>query len=55
LLSDYGEHFIERVEQQAATDAKFRYCLAGVWQSEMSDELWRRVTIALGDQERYPN
>src|SRR5262249_47921220 len=37
LLSDYGEHFIERVEQQAATDAKFRYCLAGVWQSEMSD------------------
>jgi hypothetical protein len=55
LLADYGEQFIERIEQQAAADEKFRYCLAGVWRAGMSDELWSRVTNALGDQERYPN
>jgi GNAT superfamily N-acetyltransferase len=55
LLADYGEQFIERIERQAAADAKFRYCLARVWRAGMSDELWSRVTIALGDQERYPN
>jgi GNAT superfamily N-acetyltransferase len=55
LLADYGEQFIERIERQAAADEKFRYCLAGVWRAGMSDELWSRVTNALGDQERYPN
>src|SRR5262245_6605108 len=55
LLSGYGEKFIERIERQAAADTKFRLSLAGVWQSGMSDELWRRVTNALGDQDRYPN
>ncbi len=53
LLSRHGEQFIELIEQQAAVDAKFRFCLAGVWRSRMSEELWQRVTAALGSQERY--
>jgi hypothetical protein len=53
LLSKYGERFIELIEQQAAVDAKFRFCLAGAWQNRMSDELWQRVTTAVGDRDRY--
>jgi hypothetical protein len=55
LLSGYGEQFIERIEQQAAADAKFRLSLAIVRQSGMSDELLRRVKNALGELDRYPN
>jgi hypothetical protein len=55
LLSGYGEQFIERIEQEAAADAKFRLSLAIVRQSGLSDELLRRVKNALGDQERFPN
>jgi len=53
LLSSHGERFIELIERQAAIDAKFRFCLAGVWQRQMSDDLWRRVTTAAGDRDRY--
>jgi hypothetical protein len=53
LLSSYGEQFIGSIEQQAAVDAKFRFCLAGVWRSGMSEEIWRRATTAIGSQERY--
>jgi hypothetical protein len=48
LLSSYGEQFIGLIEQQAAVDAKFKFCLAGVWRSGMSEEIWQRVTTALG-------
>jgi len=53
LLSSHGERFIELIEQQADIDPKFRFCLAGVWQRQMSDDLWRRVTTAAGDRDRY--
>jgi Family of unknown function (DUF6869) len=55
LLSGYGEQFIERIEQQAAADTKFKLSLAIVRQSGMSDELLRRVKNALGELDRYPN
>jgi hypothetical protein len=46
-LEDYiaklGELVIERVEQQAAVDPKFRNLLGGVWRNSMSDDVWRRV------------
>jgi hypothetical protein len=48
LLSDYGEGLIDRVETRARSDARFRECLAAVWQSDMSDELWARVQNAVG-------
>ena len=55
LLTGYGMKFIERIEKYASTDAKFRFALAGVWKSSMSELLWQRVSHALGDQERYQN
>jgi hypothetical protein len=48
LLSAHGEEFIELVEERALSDSKFRYLLGGVWQNEMSDEVWRRVQAAAG-------
>lgn len=53
LLCGYGEQFIERIEQEAATNKQFRFCLAGVWKSTINDDLWARVTKALGNQDRY--
>lgn len=55
LLSAHGSTFIERIAEFAKVNAKFRVALAGVWKSDMSEELWQRVTNALGEQERYPN
>lgn len=46
-LEDYiaklGERVIDRVEVQAAADAKFRNLLGGVWRNSMSDAVWARV------------
>jgi ABC-type nitrate/sulfonate/bicarbonate transport system substrate-binding protein len=46
-LEDYiaklGDSVIERVEQQAASDPKFRSLLGGVWRNNISDDVWRRV------------
>lgn len=43
LLGRHGSAFIERVEQRAAVDSKFRWLLGGVWQGTMRDEIWERV------------
>jgi hypothetical protein len=43
LLAKHGAMFIERVEQLARQDEKFNSLLGGVWQSSMSDEVWKRV------------
>lgn len=48
LLSEHGEKFIHRFELQAQRDTDFRHMLGGVWQSNISDEVWERVkAIAL--------
>lgn len=46
LLSQHGPAFIERVEQRAATDAKFNHLLGGVWRSGMVEEVWNRLQAA---------
>ena len=43
LLSQHGEAFIDRVEAQAAADPRFASLLGGVWQLQMSEDIWRRV------------
>lgn len=43
LLSYHGPAFIERVEQEAAKNPAFASLLGGVWQFEMTDEIWARV------------
>ena len=43
LLSKFGEQYIERVEDKARKDPMFAKVLGGVWQSNMSDEIWARL------------
>lgn len=43
LLARHGEAFVERVEQEARTDANFATMLGGVWQRTMSDEVYARI------------
>ena len=53
ILALHGEAMIEKIEEEAKQNPILRICLAGVWKSTMSDEIWDRVTKALGDVERY--
>lgn len=46
LLSYHGSAFIERVEKEAKLNPGFASLLAGVWQFEMSEEVWVRVQAA---------
>lgn len=46
LLAMYGPQFIERVEREAAANPRFNYLLGGVWQNQMSLEIWARVQKA---------
>ena len=43
LLSNFGEQYIERIEDKARKDPMFAKALGGVWQSNMSDEIWARL------------
>lgn len=43
LLTYHGSMFIERVETRAMSDPHFATLLGGVWQCEMTDEIWHRV------------
>jgi hypothetical protein len=43
LLAAHGDAFIDRVEAEAASNSRFALLLGGVWQNEMSSELWSRV------------
>ena len=43
LLSWHGPEFIERVEQEATHNPRFRHLLGGVWQSDMPPEIWQRI------------
>lgn len=46
LLSQQGARFIDRVEAEAAINPIFASLLGGVWQFQMSDEVWARVRAA---------
>jgi hypothetical protein len=43
LLSFHGEAFIDRVEALSQQNPKFASLLVGVWQFQMTDEIWNRV------------
>lgn len=43
LLSKHGPSFIERVESEARSSRRFASLLAGVWKSDMTDDVWNRV------------
>ena len=46
LMSEFGEAYIERVEDLARRDPKFKRMLRGVWQDQISEELWSRFERA---------
>ncbi|WP_431101911.1 DUF6869 domain-containing protein [Roseateles noduli] len=46
LLSRHGSQFIDRVESEAALNPKFASLLGGVWQFQMTDDIWARVQAA---------
>jgi hypothetical protein len=43
LLSEHGEDFIDRMEQQAANDERFHFAVSHCWQFGMTDNVWSRV------------
>ena len=54
LLAKHGEVVIEEVEIIAKNDAELRKLLSGVWQNEMSDELFGRVQGLSDPGFRFP-
>src|SRR5687767_533547 len=40
LLADFGELYIERVEELARKNPRFNYLLGGVWRNDASDDVW---------------
>jgi hypothetical protein len=46
LMSEFGEAYIERIEELARRDARFKRMLCGTWQDAMSDDLWARFQKA---------
>lgn len=49
LLARHGAQFIERVEERARSDAKFKDVLGGVWRNSTPHELWARVEAVRGE------
>jgi hypothetical protein len=43
LLCDFGESLIDEIEILASNDEEFSKLLCGVWQSEISDEIYARI------------
>jgi len=43
LLWKHGPLMIEAIETQARTDPSFARLLGGVWQNNMTEEIWARV------------
>ena len=43
LLSNHGEHFIDRTEELARIDPKFAVLLGGVWKFQITDPIWERI------------
>lgn len=50
LLSEHGALIIDDVEREAACNPNFKKLLGGVWQADMSDELFQRITDAIGGE-----
>jgi hypothetical protein len=46
LLAMHGPEFIDRIEHEAEQNPRFNHLLGGVWQNEMSPEIWERVQKA---------
>lgn len=43
LLVNHGQQIIDRVEERARNDARVARLLGGVWKSQISDAVWKRI------------
>jgi hypothetical protein len=43
LLVAHGARFIDRIEERAAKDEKFRKLLGMVWRNEIPEDVWQRI------------
>ena len=48
LLAFHGEDWISSVENEASKNTVFKTALLGIYQNEMSDDVWDRLQIAAG-------
>jgi hypothetical protein len=46
FLADFGELYIDRVEELARKNPRFNDLLGGVWKNAMADNVWTRVQNA---------
>jgi hypothetical protein len=52
LLREHGSQFVDRVEERARQNERFRQCLAGVWMSrgELPEDILQRIVDASGGE-----
>jgi hypothetical protein len=50
LLEKNGAFIIDRIEQLASTDQRFRYCLSYVWPTHIPVDVWKRILKARGNE-----
>jgi hypothetical protein len=43
LLGDYGELYIDRIEEMARKNPRFNYLLGGLWRSSSKPDIWSRI------------
>jgi hypothetical protein len=43
LLGYHGDHVIDRVEKEARSNPAFARLLGGVWQGQMTPDIWARI------------
>jgi hypothetical protein len=50
LLKKNGEFIIDRIEELASTDRRFRICLSYVWPTNLSVNIWKRIVKARNNE-----
>lgn len=50
LLGTHGPEFIDRVEERAQVDKRFQHLLGGVWQNEITEDIWKRLQSVSGER-----
>lgn len=48
LIDAHGQAFVDRIEQRASADSRFRSVLQGVWRSS-TPQVWERIERAMVD------
>lgn len=44
IISKHGTELIDNIEKEALTNHKFNYLLGGVWQNNIPEDIWLRIS-----------